>query len=316
MHRLIAAGVALVLLAAGCSDDAGEETSAATSAAPVAAPTNVVRPCPAFSGPGEQVHGAVTIDGEDRTYLIDVPPSYDGSSDATLVLNFHGNNSNAEQQRQYTGLADVADAIVVAPQGTGDPQHFSLVPGPDNPDIRFARANRRAGQRRSSAWTRTGSSATGISNGSGLSAEIACAAPDVFAAVALVAATIGPLGCDPSTRMPVLAFHGTADADRAVRRRRACAANRDPACRRAPRSGSAAGRNRTAVTPSRARSGSATTSSTGRSAAATRTSSTTGSRAAATSGRARTGCRSWGTNTETIDASELIAAWFAEHGRG
>ena len=27
----------------------------------------------------------------------------------------------------------------------------------------------------------------------------------------MVAATVGPLGCEPSTQMPVLAFHGTAD---------------------------------------------------------------------------------------------------------
>ena len=206
MHRLSAAGLALLLLAAGCSDDGPTAEPAPTSTAGA----SIGRSCPAFTGPGEQTHGAVTLDGEVRQYLVDVPPSYDGSEDAALILNWHGNNSNAEQQRQYTGLAEVADAVVVTPQGTGDPQHFSLVPGPDNPDIRFARAIvEQVSEQFCIDADRVFS--TGISNGSGLSAEIACAAPDVFAAVALVAATIGPLGCDDSTRMPVLAFHGTAD---------------------------------------------------------------------------------------------------------
>jgi polyhydroxybutyrate depolymerase len=221
VHRLTLALLAVGLLAAACSaddsstDDAldvNSTTAPPPTSEPTSAPSTTAAPgCPPFTDPDGPIAATVTVAGERRSFIVDVPPAYDGSSDVALILNFHGNGSNADQQRLYTQLVAVTDAIVVAPEGTGDPQHFSLVPGPQNPDIAFARAIVDAVSGDFCVDPDRVFS-TGISNGSGLSAEIACAAPDVFAAVALVAATIGPLGCDPSTRIPVLAFHGTADA--------------------------------------------------------------------------------------------------------
>ena len=207
MHRLTLAralALAVVLLAVACSDD-GETTSANGSA-----PATTDRVCAAFAGPGPPVVGTVPVAGEVRTYEVAVPASYDGTEPAALILNWHGSGSSAEQQAAYSGLADVADALVVTPQGTGEPRHFSLIPGPSNPDLGFARAIvEQMGNQYCVDPDRVFS--TGISNGSGLTAELACQAPDVFAAVALVAATVGPLACEASTRMPVLAFHGTSD---------------------------------------------------------------------------------------------------------
>ncbi|MBI2705377.1 MAG: plasmid partitioning protein [Actinobacteria bacterium] len=51
---------------------------------------------------------------------------------------------------------------------------------------------------------------TGISNGSAFSAVLACTPPYRFAAIAMVAATVGPT-CPPEVRVPVIAFHGTDD---------------------------------------------------------------------------------------------------------
>jgi polyhydroxybutyrate depolymerase len=210
VHRLTLVLV-VALLAVGCSSgDDGSATATTATTGNAAAPTSIGRRCPVFAGPGEPVVGAVTVDGERRVYRVDVPPGYDGTEDVALVLNWHGNGSSAEQQAAYSGLADVADALVVTPEGTGDPRHFSLVPGPQNPDLRFARAIVEQVDEQFCLDPDLVFS-TGISNGSGLTAELACQAPDVVAAVALVAATVGPLGCEASTRMPVLAFHGTDD---------------------------------------------------------------------------------------------------------
>jgi polyhydroxybutyrate depolymerase len=205
VHRLTAGLLALALLA-GCSSDDVAPEDADT------APTPVTSPCPPVStaDPGVPNVSRVQVDGETRSYRIQLPRSYDEAQPSALILNWHGNSSNAVQQQRYTGLGQVADAVVVAPQGTGDPRHFSLVPGPENPDIGFARAIlEQVSGRLCIDPNRIFS--TGISNGSGLSSEIACQAPEVFAAVALVAATIGPLGCDADVRIPILAFHGTAD---------------------------------------------------------------------------------------------------------
>ena len=232
--------------------------------------------------------------GEERTYLVDVPESYDGSSPTPLIVNIHGSGSNAEEQAVYSNFPAVSDAIVALPQGTGDPQGFSLIPGPANPDVQFVRQIVEAVSD-DFCVDPARVYATGISNGSALSAELACAAPDLFAAIAMVAATVGPLGCEPSTQMPVLAFHGT--ADRIVPYDgggvRSDGGRPTVSGSRAPRSRSPVGPTRTAANPSPPRSPSPTTSSTGRTPAATRRSSSTGWRAPATSGPARSRTLLW-----------------------
>jgi polyhydroxybutyrate depolymerase len=204
--------VSAVLILAACGDDSSDESSAGeapattTSAGPA---TTTAALCAGHPDPTPREQ-ALESEGEQRTYLVDVPPSYTGEEPATLILNFHGFGSSAQQQAAYSDLADSTDAIVVAPDGLGAPEGWSLLPGPANPDIAFA-LDLVAAVSRDYCVDPERIHATGISNGSALSAEIACAAPQVFASVALVAATVPPVLCDPATRVPVLAFHGTAD---------------------------------------------------------------------------------------------------------
>ncbi len=214
--RRLAVLVLVGLLAVACSGDDGDEAADSGEAADVTttAPSSTVTtttevPCDT-PDVDERTTGQVTVAGEERTYLVDVPESYDGGSPTPLIVNIHGSGSNAEEQAVYSNFPAVSDAIVALPQGTGDPQGFSLIPGPANPDVQFVRQIVEAVSD-DFCVDPARVYATGISNGSALSAELACAAPDLFAAIAMVAATVGPLGCDPSTQMPVLAFHGTAD---------------------------------------------------------------------------------------------------------
>jgi polyhydroxybutyrate depolymerase len=53
--------------------------------------------------------------------------------------------------------------------------------------------------------------ATGLSNGAILSQRLACEAADLFAAVAPVAGTLNFSPCQPSGKISVIEFHGTAD---------------------------------------------------------------------------------------------------------
>jgi polyhydroxybutyrate depolymerase len=61
-------------------------------------------------------------DGLERSYILHLPPQYDGHTPLPLVLAFHGGGGNARQLLESSGLAATADRegfILVAPNGTG-----------------------------------------------------------------------------------------------------------------------------------------------------------------------------------------------------
>jgi polyhydroxybutyrate depolymerase len=153
------------------------------------------------------------VEGADRTYVLYVPASYDGTRPVPVVLNFHGFGSNAEQQIAYGDFRPLADRegfLVVAPDGQGTPRHFNLLgalPG-EQDDVTFTRAlidhleaafcvdSRRV-------------YATGMSNGGALTSVLACRASDRLAAFGSVAAVIFLGGCGRPA--PIAAFAGTSD---------------------------------------------------------------------------------------------------------
>jgi len=58
--------------------------------------------------------------GLNRTFLLHVPPSYDGSADVPLVLAYHGHGGTGRGQALVTHMSDVADAngfIAAYPNG-------------------------------------------------------------------------------------------------------------------------------------------------------------------------------------------------------
>jgi polyhydroxybutyrate depolymerase len=213
MRRVL---IVLLLLLAGCSSSDGEDTSTdasvpatTTSAAPTS--TTQVTCDPAVPGqPGETLE-VLSSGGVDRSYRLDVPETYDGTTPAPLFISLHGFNSNAIQQDIYSGL-DLAAAevggIVATPDGTGAPQFWGLQP--EGTDAAFVSELIDALEDRF-CIDQARVAAVGISNGSALSAILGCALADQLSAVGLVAATVGPLDCASSTRTSVIAFHGTGD---------------------------------------------------------------------------------------------------------
>jgi polyhydroxybutyrate depolymerase len=224
IRRLALLLVPLVLLAAACSSDGddadgGDATEASApspgGSAEADAPDDARSgppPCePARRVPAGQTREALTVDGVERSYLLDVPDTYDGTVEVPLIVDLHGSGSNAEQQVLYSGLPEAAaevGAIVATLDGTGTPQGYGL--SPESPDVavvtqmlddleaRFCIDAERIGS-------------TGISNGSATSSILACALDGRLASIGMVAATVGPFTCEDDVRVSVIAFHGTAD---------------------------------------------------------------------------------------------------------
>jgi polyhydroxybutyrate depolymerase len=194
--------------AGGTSDDS---TPAGGSSTEGAAPSEPA-PCdPARPVPAGQTREVLVVDGVERSYLLDVPDTYDGSSAVPLILDLHGSGSSAEQQVLYSGLPAAAaevGAIVASLDGTGTPQGFGISPTSrdvpvviqllDELEARFCIDADRIGS-------------TGISNGSATSSILACALDGRLASIGMVAATVGPFDCDEAERVSVIAFHGTDD---------------------------------------------------------------------------------------------------------
>jgi len=158
----------------------------------------------------------LTVAGTTRDYLLSIPPSYDASKRAPLILNFHGLGSNEEQQALYSGMNQKAGAdgyVVITPDGTGAALRrwlFPPLPG-FAADVNFVKALL-ATTARDLCIDAKRVYATGISNGAIFSTALACALPGRLAAIAPVAGVNATDVCDEGTPpTPVLAFHGTAD---------------------------------------------------------------------------------------------------------
>ncbi len=171
---------------------------------------------------GDTTH-SLTFDGLQRSYLLHVPVSYDGSQPVPLVLDFHGGLGNASSQERVGGFnaaADENDFIVVYPNGTALLQDKLLAWNGGTccgnaarrnvDDVGFVRAVvaqvesvYRIDPRRIYA--------TGLSNGGIFANRLACDAPDLVAAIASVSGTLNYPSCDPKQPVSVIEFHGTAD---------------------------------------------------------------------------------------------------------
>ena len=79
------------------------------------------------SPPGDQfrISSNITVDGRQRTYVLNLPPNYYDINDFPLVIGLHGGGGSGDQFEASTGLTSKANAagfIVVYPdgvQGTG-----------------------------------------------------------------------------------------------------------------------------------------------------------------------------------------------------
>jgi polyhydroxybutyrate depolymerase len=152
--------------------------------------------------------------GLERTYILHVPPAYDGTTPLPLVLNLHGFGSSGARQARYSRFPALADAegfIVASPDGAGSPQQWNIRRQDSLPDdVAFIR-ELLAALERELCIDRARVFAAGISNGAAFAQQLACAMPRRFAAIAAVAALVYPLACTGDAPVALIAFHGTED---------------------------------------------------------------------------------------------------------
>ncbi len=194
--RIAWLGVLLSLFVVGGA--AGDRATRAGSHAPVAAAAAGCRPAPGDS----HIAGA----------LLHIPPHRRGP--LPLVVAFHGAGGTGDGFARESGLSRSADShgFAVLYPTAGSRRHFWSLNRASKPDdVARLRALLPLAVARACADTKR-VYATGVSNGGGFAARVACEMSDTFAAVAPVAGGYRSLdACPDGTRTSVIELHGSAD---------------------------------------------------------------------------------------------------------
>jgi len=175
----------------------------------------------------EAQHGdqmlSMRVDGRERTYLLHLPPTYDGKRPLPLVIVLHGGGGNAQNAARMTGFSAKADKegfVVVYPNGTGRLTNRLLTWNSGNccgyaldheiDDVKFigALVDRLIRDRHIDPHRVY---ATGMSNGGMMAYRLGCELSDKIAAIAPVSGALNLENCQSSSPVSVIVFHGTLD---------------------------------------------------------------------------------------------------------
>lgn len=163
--------------------------------------------------------------GLERTVLLHIPPNL--AHPAALVLNLHGSGGTARDQEELSAMDALADEqgfIVAYPQAAialgggfawnvpGQPLlgGASVPAGAADDSAFLAEAIVALASRYAIDPHRV--YATGMSGGARMTSQVGCTLSEVVAAIAPVAGLRFPAPCTAARRVPVVSFHGTADA--------------------------------------------------------------------------------------------------------
>ncbi|MFQ5674506.1 MAG: alpha/beta hydrolase family esterase [bacterium] len=177
---------------------------------------------PLQAHPADQKY-SLRVGGRERSYVLHIPPTYDGKNPAALVIVLHGGGGNARNAMKMTEMNDKSDAegfLVVYPNGSGRLRRALLTWNAkiccgyamdrDIDDVGFIRKMISELQRKYNIDPGR-IYATGISNGGMMAYRLACELSDKIAAIAPVAASLPIRQCRPEHPLSVLIFHGTND---------------------------------------------------------------------------------------------------------
>lgn len=160
----------------------------------------------------------LTSGGLKRTYLLHLPPVYDGKKPLPLVLVLHGATESPENVERLSGMSEKADKesfIAVYPRGTGTLPTwnsgaccaYAMKEHIDDVAFFHALLDKLQSQYAIDAKRIY---ATGISNGGMMSYRLACEMSETFAAISPVEGSQDN-ACPPVQPVSVIIFHGTAD---------------------------------------------------------------------------------------------------------
>src|SRR5258706_11620265 len=165
----------------------------------------------------------IKFNHQERTYILHIPTSYNGTIATPLVLSLHGGGGNAESEMILTNfnpLADEKGFIVVYPNGNGRLEDKLLTwnggtccgyAATNNiDDVGFVRA---VVAELESAYNIDPNRiySTGLSNCAIISYRLACEESDLFAAIGPVSCSQNISPCEPQEPVSIIHFHGTAD---------------------------------------------------------------------------------------------------------
>jgi polyhydroxybutyrate depolymerase len=162
----------------------------------------------------------LTSSGEERSYLLYVPKSYNPKSPAPLVISLHGYSSKPSDMVPYSRWNDIADKeglIAVYPLASGSPTYWHT-----SANAFYGRSAQMDVLFFSDLIDQLEENyiidpsriyVNGHSNGGGMSHLLACGLADRIAASGGVAGAYDyPANlCSPSRPVPFIAFHGTED---------------------------------------------------------------------------------------------------------
>lgn len=176
--------------------------------------------CDAPARPAGDWPQTVVVDGVSRSYVLHLPPTYDATRPAPLVVDFHGIGETGASERAsspYPAVLDPEGVVMAFPDGRRGPAGTGWNVGPccvaDTDDVAFARAVV-AHVQTLACIDSTRVHAVGVLTGGGMAHYLGCHAADIFAAVAPAAFDLlveNETDCLPSRPITVVAFRSTAD---------------------------------------------------------------------------------------------------------
>jgi len=203
--------------------DAGPTVDAGTPSDAGPAPTDGGGPktCSNTLTPGDK-RISINVGGLNRSYILHVPRSYNGSKAVPLLLDLHpmlfGTGQSQRNSSGYAAISDREGFLVAYPDGVGGAFSTAWNLGPcctqsrtvDDYGFMLAIVEK---TKREGCVDDKRVYAAGYSNGGGLSHYLACKHADVFAAVSPAAFDlIQEVDCKPSRPISVISFRGTSDA--------------------------------------------------------------------------------------------------------
>lgn len=224
-------GLAAVLASSACGADAAPTSGAGPlTEAPPPPPGSTPRPggppaptapmrCTGKAGKAGDSELRVPSSGLSRAANVFVPPSYDPTKPAAVVLVLHPLLLTRREMRaiaRVDGPAKAAGFLAVYPDGVDRSWNAGECCGTAKDqkvdDVKFV-TDLMATLRDTYCIDDARIFAMGFSNGAFLAHRLACEAPGMLRAITTVAGTLGvpEASCKATAAMPVLAMHGTAD---------------------------------------------------------------------------------------------------------